>query len=289
MSRRFRPFLCGLLGLGLAAGAAQAQLTLPGAAPAAAQGASAATKPKIKTATAPKKETAAKPGPAPGIEGLAGRPLLLNGKTGLMQISGDDAKATIDKLQLAGESVSDASQRCIVDIVAEKPIEATSVGRPDGLQRFEAEIPACPFAFDALDGAALVPPQITACVFKAADCQTSPSGLWGPDGASLVGDAPKFLKERAQAEKEMGKVLEAIEGIANPEAANLVRDQNGFAGARDDMCRDYLKESIHGYCALRLTQARTALLATRLAEFRAKVAANPDKGSKKHTSDKKKK
>ena len=126
-----------------------------------------------------------------------------------------------------------------------------------------------------LDGAALAPSQITACVFKAADCQTGPGGLWGPDGASLVGDAAKFAKERAEAEKAMAKAVRAIQDRSadSPEAADLIRDQNGFAGQRDDICRDYAKESVHGYCALRLTEARTALLETRLNEFTAASAA----------------
>jgi hypothetical protein len=194
---------------------------------------------------------------------------MLNGKSGLLQLSGDDQSLTIDKLQLAGEGVSDSSQRCVVDIVGETPIEATNVGRPDGLERFEAKIPACPVAFDVLDGAVLVPTQITACVFKAADCQTTPGGLWGPEGASLVGDAAKIVKERAQAEKVMGKTLHAIEDRAedSPQAADLVRDQNGFAGQRDELCRDYAKESVHGYCGLRVTEARAALLQTRLDEL----------------------
>jgi hypothetical protein len=194
---------------------------------------------------------------------------MLNGKSGLLQISGDDKTATIDKLQLAGESVSDPSQRCVVDIVGEKPILASSAGRPDGLMRFEADVPACPVAFDVLDGAVLVPTQITACVFKAADCQTTPGGLWGPEGASLVGDAAKIVKERAEAEKAMGKILHTIEDRAedSPQAADLAREQKGFAGQRDGLCRDYAKESVHGYCALRLTEARTALLQMRLDEL----------------------
>ncbi|MGA8443797.1 MAG: hypothetical protein WB766_01205, partial [Roseiarcus sp.] len=230
-----------------------------------------------------------KPGAAPGVASLAGRPLMLNGKSGLLQISGDDKTATIDKLQLAGESVSDSSQRCVVDIVGENPIQATSVGRPDGLLRFEADVPACPFSFDVLDGAALAPSQITACVFKAADCQTGPGGLWGPDGASLVGDAAKFAKERAEAEKAMAKAVRAVQDRAadSPEAADLIRDQNGFAGQRDDICRDYAKESIHGYCALRVTEARTALLETRLHELAAAAAGKA--ASEKPTKTKAKK
>jgi hypothetical protein len=290
MTRRFRSLICGLFAAALATSGTYAQLTLPGAAPAEPQGAKVApAKPKHKNsgASATQARDAGKGVEADagaGVASLAGRTLMLNGKLGLLQISGDDKAITIDKLQLAGEGVSDSSQRCVVDIVGETPIEATNVGRPDGLERFEAKVPACPISFDVLDGAVLVPSQITACVFKAADCQTSPGGLWGPDGASLVGDAAKIVKERATAEKAMGKAFHAIEDRAegNPQAADLVRDQNGFAGQRDELCRDYAKESVHGYCGLRATEARAALLRTRLDDLGAATtskAAN-EKGKK---------
>ena len=259
---------------------------LPGAAPAEPQGAKVA--PAKHRSSAPAAAAAGagakggKASPAAGIASLAGRPLMLNGKSGLMQISGDDKTATIDKLQLAGEGVSDSSQRCVVDIVGETPIEAPNVGRPDGLERFEAKVPACPIAFDVLDGAVLVPAQITACVFKAADCQTTPGGLWGPDGASLVGDAAKIVKERAEAEKSMGKLVRAIQDRAEDgaQAADLVRDQNGFAAQRDELCRDYAKESLHGYCALRVTEARTALLQARLDDLGPATASAKGKKAK---------
>jgi hypothetical protein len=277
MTRRFNALVFGLFAAALSASEARAQLMLPGAAPAAPEGAKVApAKRRGSGASATEAGAGAKgvkAGSAAGIASLAGRSLMLNGKSGLLQISGDDKTATIGKLQLAGESVSDPSQRCVVDIVGEKPILATSVGRPDGLERFEADVPACPVAFDVLDGAVLVPSQITACVFKAADCQTTPGGLWGPDGASLVGDAAKIVKERAEVEKAMAKLVRAIEAKDGPEAADLVRDQNAFAGQRDELCRDFAKESIHGYCALRATQARTALLQARLDALQPTAAA----------------
>ena len=73
----------------------------------------------------------------------------------------------------------------------------------------------------------------------------------------------------------MAKAVRAIQDRSadSPDAADLMRDQNGFAGQRDDACRDYVKESVHGYCALRLTEARAALLETRLDEFTAASAA----------------
>jgi hypothetical protein len=271
MTQRFCLPIWSLIAAALAVGEARAQLVLPGAAPTEAEGA-AASPAKHRSGGVKGAEASAngmKPASPPGVASVAGRPLMLDGKSGLLEISGDDKTVTIDKLKLAGETVSDPSQRCVVDIVGEKPIQAANVGRPDGLERFEADVPACPFSFDVLDGAALAPSQITACVFKAADCQTSPGGLWGPEGTSLVGDADRIAKERAEAEKAMAKVVRAVQDLAkkSPEAADLARDQNGFAGQRDEICRNYAKESVHGYCAMRVTQARTALLEMRLSDI----------------------
>jgi hypothetical protein len=135
----------------------------------------------------------------------------------------------------------------------------------------------------------LAPTQITACVFKAADCQTAPGGLWGPDGASLVGDAARIVKERAVAEKAMGKIVHNIDDRAqdSTQAAELVRDQKGFAGQRDELCRDYAKESLHGYCGLRVTEARVALLRTRLDELGAATASKGGSVKSKKTKLKK--
>ncbi len=267
-------------GLTLAAAPVGAQLALPGAA-ASQQDGAAAVAPKSKrsgsAAKADKSGNADKSGKAaraalksaPGAESIDGRPLMLNGKAGLLQISGRGETLQIDKLSLAGEGVSDPTQRCILNIVGEKPIVAVSDGRPDGLERYHAEVPACPFAFDVLDGAVLVPAQITACVFKSADCQTSPSGLWGPDGTTLAADAAAIGKRRTEAENAMASALHGLEDRAknNADAAALVRDQSGFAGERDDICRDYVQESEHGFCAASVTAARAALLEARLAAF----------------------
>jgi hypothetical protein len=287
MNWRAPILVCGFL---LGASPAPAQLVLPGAAPAAPAGAPAPAARKKKAGDASKAGTVAGKAAkisAPDVASVTGRPLALNGEAGLLQLSGSGETLQVDKLRFAGESVSDPSQRCIIDIVGEKPIMATRVGRPDGLERFEVDVPACPFAFDVLDGAVLVPAQITACVFKAADCQTSPGGLWGPGAADIENDAAAIDKRRSQAEKAMGKALHAIEEIAkdNPDAANLMRDQNGFPGERDDACRAYVKEGALGYCAANLTEARAALLQARLAALQPASAAKTGKSA----SEKKKK
>jgi hypothetical protein len=119
---------------------------------------------------------------------------------------------------------------------ADRGDERGSSRRARPLRRRRAGLP---FTFDVVDGAVLVPSQITACVFKAADCQTSPAGLWGPDGAQLEKDAAAIGKQRNEAEKAMARVVHAIDERAkeNPDAATL-HDQSAFAGQRDDACRD---------------------------------------------------
>ncbi len=278
-------------GVALTASPAPAQLALPGAAAAAPAGTAAAPAKPKKAKSAAKAETGAKAGKpvakfAPGVASIDGRPLMLNGGMGLMQISGQGQTLQIDKLSLAGEGVADASQRCVVNIVGEKPIVATSAGRPDGLERYEVEVPACPFAFDVADGAVLVPAQITACVFKAADCQTSPSGLWGPDGTSLEADAAAIGKRRTEAEKAMSRALHALVAHAkeSPEIDPLLKDQAQFPVERGDICRDYVKESAHGFCAATVTAGRAALLEARLAALSS--PAKPEKADKSAKSEK---
>ncbi len=270
MNWRLPLVVCGFI---LAALPVRAQTALPGAAPPAPAGAEE-TVPKTKKSVRAARHAKSKPLSAPGPATIDGRPLMLNGKEGLLQVSGAGKTLEVDKLRLPGESVSDPSQRCIVDIVGEKPIVATSEGRPDGLDRYDVDVPACPFTFDVLDGAVLVPSQITACVFKAADCQTSPGGLWGPDGAELEKDSATITKRRNQAEKTMTRAAHAIGGLPkdNPDVAALLRDQKAFPGQRDDACRDYVKESAIGYCAANLTEARAALLDARLDAMRSSAS-----------------
>ena len=257
-------------GLALAAAPACAQLALPGAAPPRPGRNAGRGRPSRKSRAAPRRATRHAKSDltsAEGVESIDGRPLMLNGGAGLLQLSGQGETLQVDKLSLAGEGVSDASQRCVVNIVGEKPIAATSDGRPDGLERYEVDVPACPFAFDVLDGAVLVPSQITACVFKAADCQTSPSGLWGPDGGSLDGgrrgDRQTAHPGRERDGPRAARARRARQGQRR--RRQLVQEQGGFAGERDDICRDYVKEAAHGFCAASVTAARAALLEARLA------------------------
>ena len=262
--KRFFVYAVGAL---LSCGAAHAQLALPGAAPATPADADATPK-----AAAKKPHKPSPTARAPGPDAIVGRDLLLNGADGLLRFSASekDKRLEVDKFTMMGEVVSDPTQKCRIDIVADAPIEAKGLGTPDGLARYTVDIPACPLTFDVLDGAVLAPAQTTACVFQAADCQASPGGLWGPEGASLGKDAKAIAKERARADASISDSLRRLQAHdKGAAAAALSREQNDFAAQRAELCGSYAGEAQHGFCAARLTQARAALL---------RMRAEPPKG-----------
>ena len=266
-----KPYLLFFVVAALGCEVAQAQLALPGAV-----GTTPADAP-AKPAHAKKahKPSSGKLSPlaAPGAESIVGQPLLQNGLAGQLLFSSGDKTLQIDKFTLPGEVVSDPKQKCRIDIVSETPMQAKSEGAPDGLARYSADIPACPLTFDVLDGSVLVPAQTTACVFQAADCQASPSGLWGPDGGSLEKEAKAIAKARRRADATITQTLRFIqERDKGASSAALTRERTDFASQRDELCRDYASEARHGFCAARITEARAALLRKRAEELQHKGA-----------------
>jgi hypothetical protein len=199
------------------------------------------------------------------LASAVGRPLRLNGRDGVLTLWGRDKALKIAKLTLAGEVISDPSQKCQIDIVGAGPIEAKSLGRPDGLARFEAEIPACTFTFDVVEGGVLVPAQGSACVFQAADCRASPSGLWGADGDEAAGEVKEIATQRAHAEDAAGRIMKSVNAKfkGKPEADSLKREQADLVARGSEICLDYDRESEHGFCASRMAEARAALLKAR--------------------------
>jgi hypothetical protein len=247
----------------LACGAALAQLALPGAAPDDAPKGDAAAPAKSAKPKHHFHRLAAKPAT---LEPAYGRLLRLNGRSGELKFErGDGNSLRIVKYTLLGEVISNPSQQCRIDIVADKPIEATLQGAPEGLPRYGADIAACPLTFDLVGDGALVPAQSNACVFTAADCQANPSGLWGPEPGDLEKDARAISQERAAADRSIQDSLRTLAGRTEDAPAELSRDSSDFAARRDDLCQAYAAERRIGFCASRLAQARAAQLAQRVA------------------------
>lgn len=222
---------------------------------------------------------------APSETTLVGRDLARDGSLGVIAFRSRAAKGLeIASLTLAGEAISSPGVPCRVDVVAGTPIETRFTGRSaTGLSRYEAEIAACPFSFEVLDGAVLVARDPKACAFAAADCRVDPTGLWGPRGDTIdERQIKQWEHARAQAETSMrasfrsllasaGKDTEAVKRIAG--------EQAGFSSERSVACSSYAGEDVHGFCALRLTEARAiALQARQMATAKAKADADPARG-----------
>jgi hypothetical protein len=278
-----------IAGVALAAslGAAHAQLDLSGAVPPTRPGAGVAAEPVEPVRPRPEARRPDKPADKAdksetdftvSLASAVGRPLKLNGRDGELTLWGRDRVLKIAKLSLAGEVISDPTQKCQIDIVGDDPIEAKSLGRPDGLARFEAEVPVCAFTFDVVEGGvlAVAPAQNAACVFKAADCRASPAGLWGPDAASLASEAKAIALAKSHADDASSRMLRTLEARykGKPEAEDVERDEADLVTHGQEICRDYDKEPDHGFCASRMAEARAAWLKARVDKL-ARDAAKP--------------
>ncbi|MGH6800496.1 MAG: hypothetical protein ACRECZ_03590 [Methylocella sp.] len=255
---------------------ARAQLMLPGAL----QGSPSTAK---TTAPNPTGATPGHPKPAgqkpPSEETIVGHELSRDGFAGIIAFQrGSGNGLEIARLSIAGEEISRPGKPCQVDVVASTPIQTRFAGRPNGVSHYEVELETCPFSLDVLEGAVLVTRTPRTCDFRAADCRADPAGLWGPPGNAIGPDQTKQLeRERGRVDSAMlakfhalltsaGRDKEAIKQIAS--------EQAGFSSEREVICRNYLREDIHGFCALRVTQARAFALQAAF-EDRTKLRAKP--------------
>ncbi|WP_395697938.1 hypothetical protein [Methylocella sp.] len=265
----------------LASGPARAQLMLPGALQAQPE---TPGKPGAPAAGAPRPKPA--PAKPPQPEAAIGKTFLHDGEKGTISLgrgSGEGA-LEISALSIEGEEIAAPGDACRIDVVASgAPIAATPVGRPNGALRFSVALEACPFEFDLLDGALLVSHAGGACVFEAAGCKADPSGLWGPAPSSFDDKQVKqFESARGKAETAMRSDFRALVAAAGKDQAavkGFAAEQAGFSSRRETTCRSYVGEETHGFCALKLTQARS--LALRAAREAYEKEKGPAKAARK--------
>ena len=207
-------------------------------------------------------------GPEPAREKtILGQELLRDGAAGAISFqsaSGREHEIEISRLALSGNLISNPSDSCLVEVVADTPIQAKFVGRPHGSFRYNVDIEACPFSFDVLNDAILVAREPNSCDFTEADCRVDATGLWGPRGDRFTPAQTKsFERERGHAETLMRTQFRTLMANAGKDKAlvkQIAGEQAGFSSMRDEICRDYAAESAHGFCALRITQARALAL-----------------------------
>jgi hypothetical protein len=266
---------------------AGAQMILPGAVTAPAEGGAPAA---AAGAPRPAKPKSLVPPPlaAPSPLALAGKTFALNGGRSIVSFSVLDKQVSVSRLSLAGSMISNSRADCQVQAEA-TPIAVTDLGRPRGVTQLQVGFPACPVVFDVLDGAVLAAPGQAACDFKAADCHVDPTGLWGPTAADFSPARDKEIERaRGHADAEVRENYKALVAATKdrPTIMGYARDQAQFSSTREEICRDYAGEGQHGYCAMKLAEARAAELRGKLA---AALVAKAARMAKRHPGQSKQK
>lgn len=222
----------------------------------------------------------------PSEDTIVGRLLHLDGSRSSIELQRQGGALEVAKLSLTGDRLSRSGETCNVD-VAETPLRLRASETASGLHRYEVDFPACPFSFEALDGAILVSADGKACELKQADCRTDLNGLWGMGAAEFDPKrAEETLTLRARTEQTVRNDYKALydkrkdDKVARNE---LVREQAGFSSRREEICRSYVQEADFGYCALRVTEARALALGTQLAKGAGKTAVTSTKAGSKKT------
>ncbi len=265
-SKVFVP-LALLLVLAASQGPALAQMVLPGAVAPTPEGATVSPdagapmkKPHPKAEGSGIASAPAAKVPAPAS--LAGQTLSLNGRKSQIGFDIRDKALVVSHLTLSGQRLSNDREACQVE-AAVTPIATTDLGKPNGLFRIRLGFPACPIAFDILDGAVLAVGDPPACDFKEADCHVIPDGLWGPQPGAIGVDTMKAIEHaRTLAEASVRTDYKLLVTTTKDRSTimDYAREQAGFSSAREEICRDYSGEGRHGLCSTRLTEARAAAL-----------------------------
>lgn len=196
----------------------------------------------------------------PKEEPLIGRTLLQNGQAGTMKLEKTKDIVSL-RVSLPGSKTDTSGETCRIDFAGE-PVVLGNAGRPRGLQRYKAE-GFCPIEIEILDGAVLVVGPAQPCVAEAQQCRADARGLWGPDWRSLMAQSKDIEKARIAAESAVqSRWKDVMTRSGAGEKRSLAVEQAGFTSRRAELCRDFVNEEKHGFCALKITEARAATLAS---------------------------
>ncbi|MGU3667645.1 hypothetical protein ACLBX9_25955 [Methylobacterium sp. A49B] len=202
----------------------------------------------------------------PSEDGVLGQDLQLNGLSGNLKLERSGTAVTA-RIKLPGTKISQPAESCTVPLGGGNPIALSTEGKPEGVPRFEAAGAECPLRFDVTEGGVLVSTLASGpvCTFSAADCATTPTGLWGPPAATLIPRAGEFDTARGVADKAVRDNYKLMTQRARREDVRpIVSEQAAFSSDREQLCRTYAREGAHGFCHLRVTENRALALATRL-------------------------
>ncbi len=202
----------------------------------------------------------------PAEDNVFGQELMRNGSAGSLKLE-RAGNTIVARVTLPGSKVSQPAEACKIPLNGGAPMMLTSEARADGIPRFEAAGGECPLRFEVLEGSVLVTAlsSTPVCTFAAADCATTPVGLWGPAGATLIPRSAELDTARGVADKAVRDNYKVMTQRARGQDIRpIVTEQAAFSSDREQLCRSYAREGAHGFCHVRISEARAIALATRL-------------------------
>lgn len=209
---------------------------------------------------------------------IIGRELKQNGSAGSLRIERTGRSDLRARLTLVGRKSAQSVETCTIALGGANGLALTSLGRPDGTQRYQIEDAAvtCPLQVDILDEAVLVRGKGDSCQIQTPTCQADAAGMWGPEAAQLVPRSRDYETARGVADKAVRENYKVLVQRARPEGVRpIVSEQASFSSEREVLCRNYAREASHSFCNARFSEARAIALAQRLGVTVASVQTTP--------------
>ena len=222
-------------------------MMLPGAQAPSPSGSQQAPAPSAGTSARPATKRADAPVISAGTQDrLLDKPVKRNGALGEATLKRLGAGFGL-KLAAEGFQVNNLTESCAVSF-GEEALPLTSLGRPAGSPRYRLEAPVCPVIFDVLNGGILVIEPLQPCVIEAAACRVDMRGLWGAEGGSLIAQTKDIERARSLADLSVRENFRLLLAKADRNDQRLIaREQAGFSSERELACREYARESTHGF------------------------------------------
>lgn len=201
----------------------------------------------------------------PNEDNILGRDLKQNGSNGSLKLERSGRADMRLKMSLVGRRSPQSVETCTIPLSGPEGAALVSLGKPEGVSRYQLQDPTCPLTIDILDDAVLVKGPSEICVFQSAACQADPSGLWGPEPAQLMGRVRDFEQTRGSTDKAVRENYKVLAQRARPENVRpIIAEQAAFSAERETVCRSYAREGTTSFCNAKYTEARALSLAARL-------------------------
>lgn len=171
------------------------------------------------------------------------------------------------RLMVTGSPITGAAgaESCAIQLGQDNPVPLLRINDPDSRTRFQLQSPVCPVIVEVMERSVLITVPDGECRFVQANCSINPAGLWGPAAVDLATQTSAIERQRGRAENDMRDLSRRLlRRLTGEEQRAAAAEQAAFSSERSMLCRHYVDEQAHGFCATQITAARVERLKLRL-------------------------